>query len=30
MNFKMNDDFFKEYENESDREHARLVCDRVE
>ena len=30
MNFKMKDDFFQEYDNESDREHARLVCDRVE
>lgn len=30
MNFKMNDDFFNEYANESDREHAKLVCDRVE
>lgn len=29
MNFQMSDDFFNEYANESDREHAKLVCGRV-
>lgn|GEM_PF-2657385 len=30
MDFKMGEDFFNEYVNESDREHARIVCSRVE
>ncbi|MCI5758685.1 MAG: hypothetical protein MR218_01255 [Eubacterium sp.] len=29
MDFQMSDDFFNEYANESDREHAKLVCGRV-